>query len=143
VSIYVADYAQEKSATFTDPFRQSLGEANFKTLQATQMYHDRITRADHVLQGNISVLDQLAEETEKRRTLQKGTNNNQYELLMTTIQDVKRQLQSARRHLSLIQARLDRITEAVSLTDRNEACCPLRMVDTRLYSPKIITPCRN
>ena len=92
---------------------QSLGEANFKTLQATQTYHDLLMRATHVLQSNIRILDSLFKESEKRRGLENGAHDEQYDLLDSTVEDVKRQLDMIVRHLDLIQARLTRITEAV------------------------------
>lgn len=103
----------DKSATFTNPFMQSLGEANFKTLQATQTYHDLLMRATHVLQSNIRILDSLFKESEKRRGLENGAHDEQYDLLDSTVEDVKRQLDMIVRHLDLIQARLTRITEAI------------------------------
>lgn len=103
----------DKSATFTDPFMQSLGEANFKTLQATQTYHNLLSRSTHVLQGNIRILDSLSKESEKRRGLGNVVHDEQYDLLDSTIEDVKRQLDMVVRHLDLIQARLKRIAEAI------------------------------
>lgn len=105
---------QDKSANFTDPFAQSLGEANFKTLQATKLYHDLLLRATHVLQNNICVLEGLAHKIEKRGITENGGHAEKYELLQTTTRDVKNKLCAVLRHMSLIQARLNRITEAVS-----------------------------
>lgn len=104
---------KDKSSTFTNPFSQTLGEANFKTLQLTQRYHDLLTRATHVLKDNIRILESLSKEAEKQKTLENGGFVEQYELLEITIDDVMLELNSFINHLGLIRARLDRITEAV------------------------------
>ncbi|KAF2184947.1 hypothetical protein K469DRAFT_167501 [Zopfia rhizophila CBS 207.26] len=103
----------EKSSSFTNPFLESLGEANFKTLQATQKYHDLLSRATHVLQNNIRTLNSLFKESKKRKKAEKGGFEEHYELLDTTIEDVNDELEGFVKHAGLILARLTRITEAV------------------------------
>ncbi|KAF2792422.1 hypothetical protein K505DRAFT_350626 [Melanomma pulvis-pyrius CBS 109.77] len=106
----------DKSSTHTNPFLPSLGEANFNTLQATQKYHDLLTRAVHVLQNNIRVLSSLSRESKKRKTLENdmiSVSLEYYTVLDAAIEDAKEDLEAFIKHLELIQARLSRITEGI------------------------------
>jgi Mg2+ and Co2+ transporter CorA len=111
-----ADILQDKSSTHTNPFLPSLGEANTKTLQATQKYHDLLTRAIHVLQNNIRLLSILSKESSKRKVLERDCSNyniEYYNILDTTVEETKEELDGFIKHLTLIQSRLSRITEGI------------------------------
>jgi len=92
---------------------QSLGEANSETLHATKTYYDILCRSIHALQGNMIVLEYLLKESKMRKDLEDGVHAEQYDLLDLTVEDVRRELNMAVRHLNLIQSRLARITESV------------------------------
>ena len=77
------------------------------------MYHDLLTRAICVLQGNIRIQELLYKESRKRRRLDSNTYGEQYDLLDSTIEDVNEQLHAIVRHMDLIQSRLIRITAGV------------------------------
>ena len=105
---------QDKSSTHTNPFHPSLGEANTKTLQATQKYYDLLTRAVHVLQNNIRILNSLSL-IQSRKTLEMNVAScsEHYDVLSIVIEDTKYNLTGFIKHLELIQARLNRITEGI------------------------------
>ncbi|OCK81271.1 hypothetical protein K432DRAFT_381468 [Lepidopterella palustris CBS 459.81] len=102
-----------KSSTHTNPFSERLGEVNFKDLKLSQTYTDLLLRASHALQNNILVLQALAEEARKRQSLETRPLLNHYQALDDMIESTTRELTFTINHISLIRARLDRITETI------------------------------
>lgn len=94
---------------------REIGETSYETLQTTKKYHDLLTRATHVLQNNIRILESLSRVAETRKAISNGERGfeHHYNLLQTTIEDQKFQLSSYIQHFNLIHTRLTRITEAI------------------------------
>lgn len=105
----------DKSSTHTNPFLPSLGEANFKTLQVTQKYHDLLTRGVHVLHNNLRVLLSLSRESQKRKSIEHDNSDfaECYKALDGALEDTAEDLAGFVKHMELIHTRLSRITESI------------------------------
>ncbi|KAK7184896.1 hypothetical protein PSPO01_09207 [Paraphaeosphaeria sporulosa] len=107
----------DKSIDFTNPFSETPGEANFRSLPRTKQYHDLLIRARHALKANIHVLRLLLKESIKRLTLESKASRelfaDHYTTLDSIVNDVIEESCDLVEYLETLKLRVDRITEAI------------------------------
>ncbi|KAL1599635.1 hypothetical protein SLS60_007438 [Paraconiothyrium brasiliense] len=107
----------DKSIGFTDPFSETLGEANFRTLSETKQYYDLLVRAQHALNSNIRVLQLLLKESIKRFSQERETSGEQffahYTILEGVTNDVIEESYGLVAYFDSLKVRLCRTTEAI------------------------------